>query len=141
MPRLIQKVLIYATSARGLLVFSEPDFPEIGLQVPGGTMEAGELPSYSAKREFEEETGLSAEVFRFLGQTEHLKTYQGEERFYRRFYFQTHLSGDLSETWDHIERFPSDGAPPILFRFAWMSPETAQGRLGYDHGELLHRLK
>lgn len=140
MVRLIQKALIYATSARGLLVFSEPDFPEIRFQVPGGTMEPGELPLRAAQREFFEETGCEANALRFLKQTEHLKTYHGEERLYRRFYFHTHFPGDLPETWDHIEAFASDGAPPILFRFFWLSHTEAAAQLGYDHAEALHLL-
>ena len=53
------KVLIYATWQGRLLVFDEPDFPEIELQVPGGTMEPGESPEVAATREFVEETGLT----------------------------------------------------------------------------------
>lgn len=46
------KVLIYATWRDRLLVFDEPDFPEIELQVPGGTVEAGEDIAAAALREF-----------------------------------------------------------------------------------------
>lgn len=53
------KALIYATSRRGLLVFEEPDFPEVPLQVPGGTIDVGEEPEVAAVREFLEETGLT----------------------------------------------------------------------------------
>lgn len=137
MVRHIEKALIYATSVRGLLVFSEPDFPEIGLQVPGGTIEPGEAPMAAAIREFTEETGLTSGPMRFVGQTEHLRTYQGEARFYRRHYFHTDLGADLPETWDHVENFASDGAPPILFRFFWLPLAEAKDRLGYDHAEAL----
>lgn len=66
------KVLIYATASRGLLVFSEPDFPEIPLQVPGGTIDAGEDPLPAARREFSEETGLTAPDLRPLGRFDQL---------------------------------------------------------------------
>lgn len=52
------KVLIYATWRGRLLVFDEPDFPEIEFQVPGGTVEPGEATATAALREFTEETGL-----------------------------------------------------------------------------------
>lgn len=59
MPILLRKVLIYATYDAKLLVFREPDFPTVPLQVPGGTLEPNETPLSGAKREFMEETGLS----------------------------------------------------------------------------------
>jgi 8-oxo-dGTP diphosphatase len=36
------KVIVYVTSADHLLVFRQPEFPEAGLQVPGGTVDHGE---------------------------------------------------------------------------------------------------
>ena len=38
----IQKVYAYITRAEQLLVFSHVDFPEAGIQVPGGTLEPGD---------------------------------------------------------------------------------------------------
>ncbi len=53
---------MHATSSRGLLVFEEPDFPEVGVQVPGGTVEPDEGVLAAARRELHEETGLLVEV-------------------------------------------------------------------------------
>lgn len=36
------KVAAYITQANWLLVFSEPDYPAAGIQIPGGTVEPGE---------------------------------------------------------------------------------------------------
>lgn len=136
----VQKALIYATSARGLLVFSEPDFPEVRLQVPGGTLEAGEAPLAAARREFHEETGLVCGVMRPLGIFEHMLDFGHGPRHYLRYYFHTHLDGDLPELWQHIEQTPSDGVPPIRFEFRWISVEQARSELGYDHHEALSQI-
>ncbi len=56
--RPIDKVLIYATLRERLLVFAEPDSPQMPLQVPGGTVDPGEDVHLAAYREFEEETGI-----------------------------------------------------------------------------------
>lgn len=56
------KVLIYATWRDRLLGFDEPDFPEVALQVPGGTVETGEDIAAAALREFSEETGILPET-------------------------------------------------------------------------------
>ena len=58
---LIEKALVYGTTSHGLLVFDEPDFPEVPIQVPGGTVEAGEQVIDAARREFGEEPGCWAE--------------------------------------------------------------------------------
>jgi 8-oxo-dGTP pyrophosphatase MutT (NUDIX family) len=83
----IEKVLIYATSTRGLLVFDEPDFSEVPLQVPGGTVDPGEVLLEAARREFEEETGLQVEsAFRFLGSVAHEVIKEGERLTLHRTY-------------------------------------------------------
>jgi len=51
MPAIIQKVLAYVTWGDKLLVFSHPDFPEAGIQVPAGTIEPGEEPEAAVLRE------------------------------------------------------------------------------------------
>ena len=57
-----QKVYAYILQEKGfnwkLLVFKHMDFPEAGVQVPGGTVEPGEEMLVAATREAEEETGL-----------------------------------------------------------------------------------
>jgi 8-oxo-dGTP diphosphatase len=67
---IIPKAFIYVTrDARDLLVLAHPDHPEIGLQVPAGTIEAGETPEQAAMREASEETGLSSfHINAFLGE-------------------------------------------------------------------------
>lgn len=134
------KVLIYGMGPRGLLVFAEPDFPEIALQVPGGTIEAGEAPKAAATREWVEETGLPAGPMQALGVWDSRGDFGHGPRHYRRHYFHLTLSGDLPATWDHHEKSPSSGGPPILFRFFWLPVGTARARLGYGQAEALDRL-
>ncbi len=55
---MVEKALSYITRGQRLLVFRQPDFPEQGVQVPGGSVELGEQPAVAALREAREETGL-----------------------------------------------------------------------------------
>ena len=53
------KAVAYITKGTKLIVFDHADFPEAGTQVPAGTIEDGETPTFAAMREFFEETGLN----------------------------------------------------------------------------------
>lgn len=111
------------------------------MQVPGGTVEAGEPVINAARREFEEETGLTGRTgFRLLGDSHRPYERDGRVQTLHPTYFHLPLEDDLPETWDHYERDPSGGGSPILFRFIWIDIELARARLDLGSGELLDRL-
>lgn len=125
------KVLIYAVWQDRLLVFNEPDFPDQWLQVPGGTIEPGEVPEIAAGREFFEETGLAVEVpLHPLTVQEYRFEKDGREICHRRHYFLLRLTGDYPDTWIHLEEHSFDGGGPIRFRFFWMEFDKAARQLG-----------
>jgi len=60
-----KKVVVYVISSRGLLVFAHGAHPEVGYQVPSGTVRERETPLAAAMRELKEETGLQADSDKF----------------------------------------------------------------------------
>jgi 8-oxo-dGTP pyrophosphatase MutT (NUDIX family) len=133
------KVLIYATWRGRLLIFDEPDFPEVRRQVPGGTVEAGEDVVAAASREFHEETGLtSPTALTALSIHDYRFSKGGRSNCHRRHYFHVVLDGEQPATWLHQELTPFDGGEPILLRLFWISIAEARATLGYGMEHSLH---
>lgn len=126
------KVVLYATWRGRLLVFREPDFPEYGIQVPGGTMEPGEAPDQAARREFLEETGLTAPAgMTLLGERDYrYAPTDGPERQHRRWFFHLPLDGEFAESWEHLEMHPDAGGPPIRFALFWLPLPLGEALFG-----------
>ncbi|MBG6166756.1 8-oxo-dGTP pyrophosphatase MutT (NUDIX family) [Labrenzia sp. EL_195] len=121
--RVYHKAYVYLTCGSELLVFSEPDYPEVGLQVPGGTLDPGESYLQAARREFCEETGLSLDIA--------LESFADQDRIlenvpdcldglHRRRHFHGRIPEKPAAEWEHFESSPSAGGPPIRFRLFWI---------------------
>ena len=91
-----RKAVIYATNGRRLLVFRQPDDPEIDWQPPGGTIGDGETMLAGAMREFAEETGLQSDgSWTPLGSC----TYRyAADHIHERHFFHLALKGQQPET-------------------------------------------
>lgn len=97
-----RKVLVYITYQNRLLIFTHPDFPEAGIQVPGGTLRDDESPEAGALREAIEETGLtSLRVVACLGEVQRDMSDFGMDQMHHRYFY--HLTCDEAppETWRH----------------------------------------
>jgi 8-oxo-dGTP pyrophosphatase MutT (NUDIX family) len=114
----MQKVIAYITHGDELLVFEQPEFPEAGTQVPGGTLESQELPAAGVMREATEETGLQdLRLVRALGAVTYMAP-SGQQ--VQRHFFHLRAAARAEQHWDHWESRPSTGGPPIRFRFRWV---------------------
>lgn len=142
---LTYKVLTYITYRERLLLFSQPDSPEAGIQIPGGSLEPDEVPETGALREAIEETGLTElRMVSFLGeQVRDLADY-GLNEIYHRYFYHLECLTEPPETWEHLETLASDGSGPHRFSFFWV-PLTGEipalvGERDFMLPELLRRL-
>lgn len=133
----IPKVVAYIVREGRLLVFTHADDAspfESGLQVPVGTVRAGELPEAAVLREAYEETGLEGlRIERFLGVNE-FDSRPYTNALHIRHYF--HLSVDapqVPERWIAYERGDAYDSPippeadPAAIKFAlfWVPLQKA----------------
>jgi 8-oxo-dGTP diphosphatase len=140
--RVTRKVFAYVTHTDRLLVFSQPGAPEAGIQVPAGTVEAGEDPDAAVMREAFEETGLTGvRLVRFLGEQVRDMSTEGLSAVHHRRFYHLQCEHQPPERWEHAELYPSDGSPgPIIFSFSWVRMPDEIPNLIADHGALLPRL-
>jgi 8-oxo-dGTP diphosphatase len=137
-----RKAFAYITHGNRLLLFSHPDAPAAGIQVPAGTIEEGEAPDRAVMREAFEETGLpDLELARFLGEQIRTMADCGIDEVHHRFFFHLKCTSDPPATWHRYEMAPADvGAEPPLFEFFWVHLPDGVPELFADHGYFLQAL-
>ncbi len=138
--KIVKKAFAYVTYNDHLLVFSHPHHPEVGLQVPAGTVEAGESWQTAVLREAAEETGLREQLklMRMLG--EQMRNMQdfGKPEIHQRRFFQLTCTKKPPKTWERFEEYSSAGDRP-LFRFFWV-PLAGVPPLIAEHDQFIHLL-
>lgn len=133
MTSLLRKVYAYITHGDLLLVFRQPDAPQAGIQIPGGTVEPGEACAAAVLREAAEETGLdNLRLHCFMGRRlVDLRPF-GHDLLQERHFFHLLAPPDPPTTWRHFETTPHGGAAgPIAFDFFWVDwPQRTPHRAG-----------
>ncbi len=117
-----RKAFAYITCGMRLLVFRHVDFPEAGIQVPGGTVGAGESFKAAALREAWEETGLTGlQMVGLIGKLVKDMSEYGIHQIQVQRFFHLLCTENPPETWRHSEEDASDGSGSIRFEFFWVA--------------------
>ena len=135
-----EKVLCYIVRDGRLLVFRHTDYgyEEVGIQVPAGSIRAGETPEAAALREAREETGLTGfTIVSKPGEVEYdLSPYRWEIQ--RRHVFHLELTGPTPQRWASQEDHDGE-LEPTRFECFWIPVEAAHV-LQSGQGALLGQL-
>lgn len=115
------RVFTYITRADQLLILEYVDGRYREPQIPGGTVDVGELPAVAALREAQEETGLSAlKIVKYLGCFERNLAEIGRDETIMAWFFHLHTDETTPDSWRHFERDSSEGLGPIEFALSWV---------------------
>jgi 8-oxo-dGTP pyrophosphatase MutT (NUDIX family) len=132
------KAYVYVLQDEKVLVFRQPDHPEAGLQVPGGTIDRGESPHTAARRELEEETRVT--VARVptpvsVGQWS-MEPYRDEIQ--DRHFFVLHDRGEFPrQRWIGGEPPVTGRTVGVSFQFEWIPSSEARFLLVAGQGAAL----
>lgn len=115
-----KRVYLYIVKRHDILVLRHVDFPHLGLQIPGGTIELNEAPINAAAREALEETGLTAlDSPRYLGVSV-VQSERAEENLLEAWFYQIDVLGHTHNSWLHTEQFASEGKSHVRFELSWL---------------------
>lgn len=112
-----------------VLVFCEPDFPEAGTQVPGGTVDPGEELLKTVTREFYEESGIKLDQKGWeLIHSDLLLHPQTREEQRENVFYRNSSKDAIDETFIH---FVTGGGEDegILFSYSWLDIDRAEVEL------------
>ncbi|HHX33710.1 MAG TPA: NUDIX domain-containing protein [Gammaproteobacteria bacterium] len=116
-----QRVFTYITRDDQLLILEYVDGRYLQPQIPGGTLEKGELPAQAALREAQEETGLMAlQLVKCLGSFERDLTDIGRDETIIAWFFHLRTNESTPDAWRHFECDSSEGFAPIEFAVSWV---------------------
>lgn len=137
------KVYGYITHQNRLLIFRHIDFPEAGIQVPGGTVHTGEDLKTAVLREATEETGLNQlSIVNYLGEQIRDMNDVGRDEIHHRHFYHLLYEEIPPDRWQHDETDPSDGGPaPIHLEFFWATLPDQIPELICDQGIMLPTLE
>ncbi len=140
--RRTEKVLVYLTRGRSLLLFRHVHHPEAGVQVPGGTIKPGEGPVAAAHRELAEEAGLTGARFgRVMTRYLYSMAVYGRAELQDRTLVHLTYDGDTPPRWRHAEEDSEGGGAPIDFEFFWHDLDAIPPELIAGHGLFLSQLR
>lgn len=142
MTKKVKKVLAYVTRFKNneleVLVFEHVHFPEAGIQVPAGTLQANESPEAGALRETEEEVGLKfANTKKYLGEFEY--HHRDREELHLRNVFEIKADLSIEDSWIHTVK-SHDEDDHLQFKCYWLPLNVAQKTLAAEQGNYLHLL-
>jgi 8-oxo-dGTP pyrophosphatase MutT (NUDIX family) len=138
------KVVAYVTrevaGRKQLLVYVNPAYPHLGVQVPGGGIEPGEAPEEAVLREVTEETGLTdLRVVRRIATYDYYNSYT--RKMNERHVFHLTAPAHTPDSWTWVEPLQAPYTDPdeFIFKYTWLDLDE-NVRLSRGLGDWLHAL-